>query len=63
MWTVAHRALKARTTRSYPAHTRAPYDVMRLSLHCGAQPWLGHIKKSTSKPKFVLIHPPARLFA
>jgi hypothetical protein len=36
---------------------------MCLALRWGAQPWWGRIKKCTSKPKFVLIHPPARLLA
>jgi hypothetical protein len=34
-----------------------------LALRWGGQPWWGHIKNSTSKPKFVLIHPPSRLLA
>jgi hypothetical protein len=34
-----------------------------LALRWGAQPLGGSIKMSTSKPKFVLIHPPARLLA
>jgi hypothetical protein len=36
-----------------------------LALRCVGAPNLGEarIKKSTSKPKFVLIHPPARLLA
>jgi hypothetical protein len=38
-----------------------PLDVPYVAL--GVQPWWGRIKKSTSKPKFVLIHPPARLLA
>jgi hypothetical protein len=32
-----------------------------LALRWGAQSWGGRIKKSTSKPKFVLINPVARL--
>jgi hypothetical protein len=42
---------------------RAPILRTRLALHSGAQPWRGRIKKSTSKPKLVLIRPPAPLFA
>jgi hypothetical protein len=42
---------------------RAPMLRTRLALRSGAQPWRGRIKKSTSKPKLVLIRPPARLFA
>jgi hypothetical protein len=34
-----------------------------LALRWGAQPWWRRIKNSTSKPKFVLIHPLARLLA
>jgi hypothetical protein len=34
-----------------------------LALRWGAQPCWGRIKKSTYKPKFVLIHPPAHLLA
>jgi hypothetical protein len=41
----------------------APILRTCLALRLGGQPWWGHIKKSTSKPKFVLIHPPARLLA
>jgi hypothetical protein len=41
----------------------APILLTHLALHWGAQPWLGYIKKSTSKPKFVLIHPPACILA
>jgi hypothetical protein len=41
----------------------APILQTCLALRWGAQPWWGRIKKSTSKPKFVLIHPPARLLA
>jgi hypothetical protein len=41
----------------------APILRTRLALRWGAQPWWGHIKKSTSKPKFVLILPPACLLA
>jgi hypothetical protein len=41
----------------------APILRMRLALRWGAQPWLGRIKKSNSKQKFVLINPPARLLA
>jgi hypothetical protein len=45
--------------------------VLHLSAHLanmpcigwGSQPWSGYIKKSTSMPKFVLIHPPAHLLA
>jgi hypothetical protein len=41
----------------------APILRTCLALRWGAQPWWGRIKKSTCKPKFVLIHPPARLLA
>jgi hypothetical protein len=41
----------------------APILRMCLALRWVAQPWGGRIKKSTSKPKFVLIHPPTRLLA
>jgi hypothetical protein len=41
----------------------APMLRTYLALCWGAQPWWGPIKKSTSQPKFVLIHPPAHLLA
>jgi hypothetical protein len=41
----------------------APILRTCLALHWGAQPWWGCIKKSTSKTKFVLIHPLARPLA
>jgi hypothetical protein len=41
----------------------APILRMCLALHLVAQPWGGRIKKSTSKPKFFLIHPPTCLLA
>jgi hypothetical protein len=41
----------------------APILRMRFALHWGGQPWGGRIKKSTSKLKFVLIHPLSRLSA
>jgi hypothetical protein len=41
----------------------APILWKYLALRWGVQPWWGHSKKSTSQPKFVLIHPPARLLA
>jgi hypothetical protein len=41
----------------------APILRTRLALRSGAQPWRGRIKKSTPKPKLVLIRPPAPLFA
>jgi hypothetical protein len=41
----------------------APILRMCLALLWRAQPWWGRIKNSTSKPKFVLIHPPAHLLA
>jgi hypothetical protein len=41
----------------------APILRTHLALRSGTQPWRGRIKKSTSKPKLVLICPPTRLFA
>jgi hypothetical protein len=41
----------------------APILRTRLALRSGAQPWRGRIKKSTPKPKLVLIRPLAPLFA
>jgi hypothetical protein len=41
----------------------APILRTCLALRWRAQPWWGRIKNSTSKPKFVLIHPPAHLLA
>ena len=41
----------------------APILRACLALRWRAQPWLGRIKNSTSKPKFVLIHPLAHLLA
>jgi hypothetical protein len=40
-----------------------PLLPTRLALPLVAQPWPCRIKKSTSKPKLVLIRPPARLFS
>jgi hypothetical protein len=41
----------------------APILWTCLALHWRTQPWWGRIKNSTSKPKFVRIHPPAHLLA
>jgi hypothetical protein len=41
----------------------APILRTHFALRWGAQPWGGRIKNSTSKPKFVLIDPPAHLLA
>jgi hypothetical protein len=41
----------------------APILQTCLALHWRAQHWWGRIKNSTSKPKLVLIHPPAQLLA
>jgi hypothetical protein len=41
----------------------APILRTCLALRWGAQTWWGRIKNSTSKKKFVLIHPPACLLA
>jgi hypothetical protein len=41
----------------------APILRTCLALRWRAQTWWGRIKNSTSKPKFVLIHPPAHLLA
>jgi hypothetical protein len=40
-----------------------PLLPTRLALPLVAQPWPRRIKKPTSKPKLVLIRPPARLFS
>jgi hypothetical protein len=41
----------------------APILRTCLALRWRAQPWWGRIKNSTTKPKFVLIHPPTHLLA
>jgi hypothetical protein len=41
----------------------APILRTCLALRWRAQPWWVRIKNSTSKPKFVLIHPPSHLLA
>jgi hypothetical protein len=41
----------------------APILRTYLALRSSAQTWRGCIKKSTSKPKLVLIHPPTHLFS
>jgi hypothetical protein len=41
----------------------APFLPSHLAFPLVTQPWLGYIKKSTSKIKLVLIRPPAHLFS
>jgi hypothetical protein len=56
-------ALGRQTCRRVLCFVWVPILRTCLALRWGAQPWWGRIKKSTSKKKFVLIHPPACLLA